>query len=492
MSSLSEMDSCCCQYWEISNVVDNGGDNFSFDIIEETCPLCDCVDGGITVKVYDSLGRYKCDGYVYDCLADVGFFSFVIDVDPGTTLVNGDTIYFDECLDSLSDSESYISSLSESISEIISSLSESLSISSLLSSLSESLSSSISESYSSIFDCCDAVNITAIINNYIEIDQDICDCGYEMYINVYNGSTFLGRWKIDVCRENYLILDSNIHPDATHFVLSGCESLESLSSSLNSSIMSLSSSLSMSDSLSMSLSESLSFSSLLSSLSNSLSGSSLSESLSASLSKSLSESSLSSCISGDEDIFTIVKTACYKYRFDTDDCSSFTITVTDMITGETARNKNGDLLSNYSVSNGGVIEFVHEMAIYKVDILCAGYCSAETKIIYELCDFIKCYKGLIKYIMCTEENPCNESCDKEVRAKKEMYRLEINKMIALLSRLFGMLYTNTVKNYLKDSIYDAEEETFVTEMVQVFDKIKEVVMRCGCTNIITSTTKRTC
>lgn len=125
--------------------------------------------------------------------------------------------------------------------------------------------------------------------------------------------------------------------------------------------------------------------------------------------------------------------------------------------------------------------------------------------IYDFCDAITCYMSMTKSILCNELDPCCRNCDPEYLAQRQIFREELNKMIALFMLLYGYLNVDNME-YLQlnlmfqfdinSGVYNPivpDRNILIGSIQDIIAKLKDVTGRCGdCNGPKTDTTTTPC
>lgn len=104
--------------------------------------------------------------------------------------------------------------------------------------------------------------------------------------------------------------------------------------------------------------------------------------------------------------------------------------------------------------------------------------TSDMVVIYEYCEFKKCYQKLAKDMYCSEI-ACCDSCDDDVQYEIQRRMYELNKMHALFSQLLLAIHGHRV-NYL---MYNNESaigyDQFIASVKKLWEVIELTVDRCG-------------
>jgi hypothetical protein len=467
------MANCCCDRFTINEVSEISPGVYQGTVPTE-CLICECKTAPFEVDIYTDAGVYLNNGILLACVAGIGQATVtIVCADPILETYQFDIIDMD---------------CSESISPSLGSLS--------MSSLSLSQSTP----------CCDFATIISIgfdgSNFFYETspDYDFCSClgdKVDFYDNLNN---FLGTGSVIDCTESsgtYRITsDWSAAGNEAYMKPGYCDDESQSISSMSLPSMSMSESLPSVSMSSISLPSSSVSSMSLPSISassfsiNSFSVSSFSinsQSINSQSMASISISSISSCSGSTIDSFTIVKDDCYKYTITSELCNIYKVTVTNYVTNEIAEDKNGVVLDGVYKVTGAQIIFPSEDAIYKVELSCDGICGTQCFILYELCSLQRCYLNLLDYLMCHEQDPCCDPCNVEEQMKLQKYRFELDKLNGFMLQLFGYLHADKIDFPMGFGEINADRELYLAKIKDLFEKIQEVVTRCGCKTL--STTK---
>lgn len=94
-------------------------------------------------------------------------------------------------------------------------------------------------------------------------------------------------------------------------------------------------------------------------------------------------------------------------------------------------------------------------------------------VIYEICDAQSCYKALLKYLICSCGDPCDD-CDEGNAVRQR----DLNSLMTLMEALKEMIYLEKYQNL---GIYtmDDSREAQVAEVGVMIDKLAIITDRCG-------------
>ena len=127
--------------------------------------------------------------------------------------------------------------------------------------------------------------------------------------------------------------------------------------------------------------------------------------------------------------------------------------------------------------------------------------------IYDICDLLACYNSLVRSIMCREYDPCCTDCDPEVQKQRDIWREELNKMIALAFSLFAYLNVEAMTYMGVNLLYtfdftspnpvfepiDPDRNMVIAKINDLIEKLKAITGRCGdCNGAREDTTNTPC
>ena len=96
---------------------------------------------------------------------------------------------------------------------------------------------------------------------------------------------------------------------------------------------------------------------------------------------------------------------------------------------------------------------------------------------YVICGLKDCYRKMIDYIWCYDNTTCCKTNDDDYKAKINLYRNELARIVALMKEL--MFATDSSLVFLKDKGVFEEDPEYAKPMVS---KLQDIVRRCGCTD----------
>lgn len=104
--------------------------------------------------------------------------------------------------------------------------------------------------------------------------------------------------------------------------------------------------------------------------------------------------------------------------------------------------------------------------------------------IYDFCDLYKCYKKLFLDVYCNDTDPCCNLCNSQQLEEYRKKRYELEKLLALAGTLFAYIFKNTIDAY-GVMILTGAEEMSLTEINVLYNRVKQIIDRCGeCSKII--------
>ena len=98
---------------------------------------------------------------------------------------------------------------------------------------------------------------------------------------------------------------------------------------------------------------------------------------------------------------------------------------------------------------------------------------------FETCSLQECYMILMDKIMCSCSDPCCKKCTDDARQQIEFARITLNKLVPLYMMYLGMARRNELYTVGMKLISD-EQQCFLHDANQVWDKILEIIEDCGC------------
>jgi hypothetical protein len=146
----------------------------------------------------------------------------------------------------------------------------------------------------------------------------------------------------------------------------------------------------------------------------------------------------------------------------------------------------------YQVSDGVTCEIDYEQQYMEYPI-------------YDFCSALTCFMSMNKTILCNELDPCCRNCDPEYLAQRQIFREELNKMIALFMLLYGYLNVDNAE-YLQlnlmfqfdinSGVYNPivpDRNIVIGNIQDIINKLKDITGRCGdCNGTRTDTTTTPC
>jgi len=122
-----------------------------------------------------------------------------------------------------------------------------------------------------------------------------------------------------------------------------------------------------------------------------------------------------------------------------------------------------------------------ESGVYIIDICHVIDVVDSYKTIYEFCEYWNCYFDITKNILCNDTDPCCEPCDTSSQKQNEIYRLQLNKMMALMNNLKAKISYDTFA-YWNTGIVDDTRADLLEEINDTKNKLDDIIIRCGLCN----------
>ena len=186
--------------------------------------------------------------------------------------------------------------------------------------------------------------------------------------------------------------------------------------------------------------------------------------------------------------YTIVKTACHEYLIT--DSNSATGKIDTIIVANFSGSYNQTYTLDLSQGNTLAITLPSD-DVYTVTITDNLTSNVFTDVIYDFCDLITCYRKLILDLFCNEKDPCCKECNQKQLAELQFKRDELNKLNALAGTLFAYIHRDKITHM---GIFTIDEcrVTDIQMIMDISDKIKEILERCGECGKTTTTTTTPC
>lgn len=177
--------------------------------------------------------------------------------------------------------------------------------------------------------------------------------------------------------------------------------------------------------------------------------------------------------------FRLVKTSCLNYTLYNLVGGSSTYTVR-VATWDQAT------FTDYALSNtiNDTVDItLTEDGVYQLDILpdSGQGISVFTEPIFEFCALRVCAENMINQLLGTCDDPCSTHCHDDCQNQLNIYRNELNKIIALYFPLVGMIYMDKTIYAGIFSIAD-DRASNIEKIGQMIDQLKVITNRCGVCN----------
>lgn len=110
---------------------------------------------------------------------------------------------------------------------------------------------------------------------------------------------------------------------------------------------------------------------------------------------------------------------------------------------------------------------------------------------YDFCDIQSCFFKLIQMLLCNELDPCCKSCDPAFIEQRTIYREELNKMMALMIALYGMLNVEQLEYLHFNQLYSydmssgefipliPDRNMLIGKIQDIINKLREISGRCS-------------
>jgi hypothetical protein len=128
---------------------------------------------------------------------------------------------------------------------------------------------------------------------------------------------------------------------------------------------------------------------------------------------------------------------------------------------------------SFSVPGDGIYGITVEYTLNDDTVI-----TSDMVVVYEYCQFKKCYQKLAKDMYCSEM-ACCDSCDDDVRYEIERRMYELNKMHALFSQLLLVIHGHRVNYLMYNDSSQIGYNEFIASVKRLWYVIELTVNRCG-------------